>query len=592
MHLNASFALLLLALAVVQAVPTTRIEKKSLVDEEPKIEEAGDDKDRSKKSTFCVKIGPEAQQNQDSTNVQSFNLVPQQSQTVPQIQTYNFQSAPQPVQAMSVIQSAPVVSQQSYVFPQQVVPPVHTLQIVQQPQPCPQQTSVNIIERQIEATAAPKTEIVTQAPAPVAKPEPKPEKIIAPEPQRMETINIVPVERPCNDKLVVVPPKPMVVIPEPTVVKVPHCPHHSHECNCVLSMGSLKNVNTGANHMSYMTIGEYPYEVMYRNHMHPDEVMRRHHVHPHHMAKLHLKMQYNAEFRYRTMHLNASFAVLLLALAMAQAVPATRIEKKSLTEDAIELEEVDDVDDNDRSKKSTFLVDVRPAAENQESAKISLQSEGQSAVQTFNLIPQQCQTAPQIQTYNFQSAPQPVQAMSVIQSAPMVHQHSYVIPQQVVPPVHTLQIVQQPQPCPQQASVNIIERQIEATAAPETEIVTQPPAPKPKPEPKPEKIIAPEPQRMETINFVPVERPCNDKLVVVPPKPMVVIPEPTVVKVPHCPHHSHNCNCMQHGASFLQSVDNGDNHMSFMTMAERPYDVMYRNHMHPHHVAEMQSRMH
>ncbi|XP_043259888.1 uncharacterized protein LOC122401673, partial [Colletes gigas] len=164
------------------------------------------------------------------------------------------------------------------------------------------------------------------------------------------------------------------------------------------------------------------------------------------------------------MHLNASFAVLLLALAVAQAVPATRIEKKSLTDelskDAIELQEVDDVNDNDRSKKSTFLVDVHPAGENQESAKISLQSEGQRAVQTFNLVPQQCQTAPQIQTYNFQSAPQPVQAMSVIQSAPMVHQHSYMIPQQVVPPVHTLQIVQQPQPCPQQASVNIIERQI------------------------------------------------------------------------------------------------------------------------------------
>lgn len=284
--------------------------------------------------------------------------------------------------------------------------------------------------------------------------------------------------------------------------------------------------------------------------------------------------------QYRTMRSNVCFALSLLGLAVVQAVPLTGTEEKSvsneataLTKDEIKLEEPGD--EKDRAKKSTLCMDVHPG--NKED-KAALKSEVQVApVHTLSLVPQQSQLPPQIQTYNFQTAPQPLQAMGMMQSAQLVPQQSYVIPQPMSPPIHTLQIVHQPQPCPPQATLNIVEHMSEPVPA------TPQPTPEPTPAPKVETITRPpppKPERLETMEIVPYSPPCND-MVVIPSNPIVVVPEPTLVKVPHCPHHSHQgivCKCRsQNMGAGLGSINARVEPMSFAPMRAAPFHETYRN---------------
>lgn len=282
------------------------------------------------------------------------------------------------------------------------------------------------------------------------------------------------------------------------------------------------------------------------------------------------------------MHPKACFCLLLACVAVAQAVPAGKVERKSVadqparTMEGMSLEEAGD--DKDRLKKAaSFCVEIRPGAENEQQLS---QDKSQLQVQGLNVV-QQSPAAPQLQTYSFQSAGQPVQALNVIQAAQLAAQQSFVAPQQyfvpqmvpqqvvsqvipspvvqqhVVPSVQTLQIIQPSQPCSQPAVVEVQQKsEVVPVTTPEPEVVTVPTVPKP----VPEKIIEPQTEIVETVQYVPVPPVCSEKLMVLPSKPMVVVPEPTVVKVPHCQHQAQGlsqCNCGQRGVfrSALGPVD-------------------------------------
>ncbi|XP_054009911.1 uncharacterized protein LOC128893121 [Hylaeus anthracinus] len=260
--------------------------------------------------------------------------------------------------------------------------------------------------------------------------------------------------------------------------------------------------------------------------------------------------------------MKASFALLLLGVVMAQAIPASRIEKKSLSDvdqEEINLEEVGD--DMDREKKATLCLDIRTGEQEPCS--------------------QQTQLAPQVQTLNFQSAPQSMQAMSVIPGPQLISQQSYVIPQQVVPSVNTLQIVQQPQPCAPQATVKIIDSKPQEESEPPKVperieipkvVTTQPPVPR------------------EPLSDY-VEPPCNDEMVVVRPKPLVVMSEPTMVKIHHCPHHSQQgpsshasqCTCKQQAMTAVRANHMLPSHLHFMGMRSNPMGNFYQT-----QIADMQ----
>lgn len=237
MNLNASFVLLLLGLALSQAVPAAKMEK-SLEKEDLKIEEGGEDQDRSKKSIVCLdsaSLLPQQQaysiQAAPQPPVQTFNIQP-----VPQrIQTLNIQAVPQPVQTLN-IQPVPSPIQTLSVI-QPPIQPQASLKVVQPPQPpCPPaQTNVNIIQPPKEEKAVkPVVETVIEKEK-IVKPEPKPEKMIVTKVEK-EVVPMVPV---FEEHMVVVPQKPVMMVaeqePMTTFVKVPHC-HHCQQsvmqCSC------------------------------------------------------------------------------------------------------------------------------------------------------------------------------------------------------------------------------------------------------------------------------------------------------------------------------------------------------------------------
>lgn len=257
MSLNISFALLLLGLALSQAVPTAKIEK-SLEKEDLKIEEAaGEDQDRSKKSIVCLdsaSLLPQPQtysiQAAAQPPVQTFNIQP-----VPQrVQTLNIQAVPQPVQTLN-IQPVPSPIQTLSVIQPPIQPAQASLKVVQPPQPpCPPaQTNVNIIQpAKEEKTVKPMVETVIQKEK-IVKPEPKPEKMIVTKVEK-EMVPVMPVY---EEHMVVVPQKPVMMVAEPepvaTFVKMPHC-HHCQQsvmqCSCkqqgVPSLGSAVMVEPSA----------------------------------------------------------------------------------------------------------------------------------------------------------------------------------------------------------------------------------------------------------------------------------------------------------------------------------------------------------
>lgn len=156
MYLNAYFTFLLLGLAIAQASPTEKKEEsrgEGLKGEEPKIEQTGEDVDRSKKSVgFPHKITGVQHIHRVSNNVQTLNIqpdvkstniqFPQPVQTVniqerqsaqiniqPAVQTLNIQR-PQSVQTLNIQPASQTVQTLSVQGPQSV----QTLSI-QSPQP-------------------------------------------------------------------------------------------------------------------------------------------------------------------------------------------------------------------------------------------------------------------------------------------------------------------------------------------------------------------------------------------------------------------------------------------------------------------------
>ncbi|XP_076684647.1 uncharacterized protein LOC143377352 [Andrena cerasifolii] len=258
------------------------------------------------------------------------------------------------------------------------------------------------------------------------------------------------------------------------------------------------------------------------------------------------------------MHINVCFAILLLAIALAQAGPAPKtIEKKSLAEDTkletkkadLKIEEAGE--DKDRAKKSatTFCVQIKPGSNQQVQVPCK---DNQAVAQRMPF------------TVQSQSVPQQIQAMSLVQpvvQAPQVPQANILVPQPVLPPFNTLQIVQSAAPpCAQSApAVNIIQ------SIPQSNIVQHIPKPKPKPKPTSapaveietitetpksdyiEQVPEPLPEPQETLTMLPYATACQDHLITIPSSPLMLMTEPepaqlaTIIQVPS------SCNNPLHG---------------------------------------------
>ncbi|KOC67881.1 hypothetical protein WH47_12211 [Habropoda laboriosa] len=133
------------------------------------------------------------------------------------------------------------------------------------------------------------------------------------------------------------------------------------------------------------------------------------------------------------MHLNTCFALLLMGLAFALALPAEKVEK-SLEEKNVVLE--DTVDDKARSKKAALwmqqpqiqavnyvpqaqTVSMLPQAATPAVQSFSIES-APATVQSFNLPA----AAPAVQSFSIESAPAPLQTVSVQRATPVVQSYS------------------------------------------------------------------------------------------------------------------------------------------------------------------------
>ncbi|OAD53175.1 hypothetical protein WN48_10663 [Eufriesea mexicana] len=237
MSLNISFAIFLLGLALSQAIPTRKIEE-SLTKSNLKLEETGEEVERSKKSVVCLDSGSMTPQ------LQSYNI-----QTAPQVQTLSIQPAGQSVQTLN-IQAIPqqvhTLSIQSVPQPIQTVsviqPPAPAMKLIQHPpNPCPpSQTNVNIIqplkEEKPVKVRPPVIEAIVHEK--IIKSEPKPEKLVVPKVEKQIMMPTMPVY---EEQVVMVPPKPMMLVaeaePMTSCVKEPHC----HTCQQAVMQCSCKS---------------------------------------------------------------------------------------------------------------------------------------------------------------------------------------------------------------------------------------------------------------------------------------------------------------------------------------------------------------
>ncbi|CAL7942401.1 unnamed protein product [Xylocopa violacea] len=287
MKFNACFLFLLLSVTLIRANPALKTtEKKSLTEESKaeatkenlKIEETGEDKDRSKKAALCLQIEPISPQTaQIALNEHQLGL-----QNIPlAVQT---QSIPQQVQSLSVVQpvasslsQANIVvpqqmiqhfpqslSQANIVLPQQIVNPVHTLRIVQPAiQPCAQSApSVNIIQ------STPQNKVSQTAQKPKPKPtathiketEPvkelsKPmriEKQPLPLPAPQETLSVMPVVPTFQQEQ-------MMLIPETeeaTFIQIPSHPICSNPLHGLMTECTCQKMDSSA--LNMMPVASYP----------------------------------------------------------------------------------------------------------------------------------------------------------------------------------------------------------------------------------------------------------------------------------------------------------------------------------------------
>ena len=290
MHINACFAILLLAIALAQAGPAPKtVEKKSLAEDtkletrkaDLKIEEAGEEKDRAKKSatTFCVQIKP--------GSTEAIQVPCKDNQAVAQRMPFTIQSqsVPQQIQAMNFVQPVAQVAQvpqANILVPQPLLPAFNTLQIVQPATPpCMQSApAVNIIQ------SIPQSNIVQHIPKPKPKPmptsapavevetitkAPKPDRIEqAPEPlpEPQETLTVLPYAPACQDQLITIPSSSLVLMTEPelaqlaTIIQVPSsCNNPLHgvisPCSCQSNLAVLNEPSVESMSMNMLPAMSY-----------------------------------------------------------------------------------------------------------------------------------------------------------------------------------------------------------------------------------------------------------------------------------------------------------------------------------------------
>ncbi|XP_076397606.1 uncharacterized protein LOC143266056 [Megachile rotundata] len=282
MYRNACFVFLLLCIALIQAGPAPKnVEKKSLTEDtnaeskkvDLNMEETGEDKDRSKKSTLCVQIG--------SGTSQPAQVAWKENQISTQKFPLSLHTQPQQIQTLNVVQPAQTLPQASVVMPQQMVQPVHTLQIVQSPpQPCTQSApAVNIIQPVPQSTVIKTTQKPKPKPKPVAteiKPateEEKPmriEHLPQPLPEPQETLTVLPVASTCHEHLFTVPSNPMMLVAESeqpqlaAIVQVPSmlpCSNPLHRylnpCPCQQNIAVLSESGIEPISMKVLPIASY-----------------------------------------------------------------------------------------------------------------------------------------------------------------------------------------------------------------------------------------------------------------------------------------------------------------------------------------------
>lgn len=250
MNFNACFLLLLVSITLMHAGPTHKtIEKKSLAEdtkvetikEDLKIEETGEQKDRSKKAAVCLQIDPASPQVALNENfVQNIPLMVQAQLVPQQVQTLNFvQPIPQSLPQASIVVPQQIIqpasqplSQANIVLPQQMLQPIHNVQIVQ---PSSEPHSANQIvqppeeletDPEPESTPSPKTEIesVTN--------HMNIEKPSQPLPVRQEALTMVPVVPRYQELMFISEPEHATFVQVPSISACNHFHNPLTKCTC------------------------------------------------------------------------------------------------------------------------------------------------------------------------------------------------------------------------------------------------------------------------------------------------------------------------------------------------------------------------
>lgn len=259
------------------------------------------------------------------------------------------------------------------------------------------------------------------------------------------------------------------------------------------------------------------------------------------------------------MKVSACFGVILLVIALCQAGPTPKAaEKKSLVDDVkletktADLKIKETGEDKDRAKKSaaSFCVQI---------------NSGSSQPTQISCKGNQSETPKVPLTIQTQTIPQHIQTFNVVQPVAQIPQANVVVPQPVVQPFQTVQIVQPAlQPYVQSIPAVSIIQSVPQSNIIQTNSISKPkpkPTPVPAPiieikptteEPKPlriEQAPQPLPQPQETLSILPVASPCHEHAIAIPSSPVVLVSEPepaqftTVVQVPSIG----SCNNPLHG---------------------------------------------
>ncbi|KZC11389.1 hypothetical protein WN55_02990 [Dufourea novaeangliae] len=286
MRVGVCFSIFLLCAALAHAAPASKAtEKKSLAEdtkfeskkEDLKIDETGEDKDRTKKSaaTFCVEIQPGSSQ---PTQVSCKDNQVAAQNTPLTIQT---DTISQPIQAVSVVQPfMQTIPQPNIVVPQYIPQPFQTVQIVQPPQPCVQSTpSINVVQ------SVPQSNVIhTSKPKPKPTPAstveiettpepPKPaciEQLPQPLPEPQESFAVLPVAPAFHKNFITIPSSSMVMVPEveqaqlATIVQVPSvspCSNPLHgilsPCTCQKNVAVMSDSNVEPMTMKVLPLAPY-----------------------------------------------------------------------------------------------------------------------------------------------------------------------------------------------------------------------------------------------------------------------------------------------------------------------------------------------